>query len=374
MAKWPVGIRPSGKGIRIRIWRNGRLAHSETVEGDPYSPADLASAVKRRDELTARLRLGLALTPDDGDGIRLFEDVAQDYLNTHVADEQTVTRYANILNRNWMPHYAGWPITEITAKDIKARLSELPVSVKTRKNILIPLRGVLSHAEINPNPAAGIRFQKRQKPPVERYRPSERDALLDRLEGQDKVYFALLFATGLRPGEACGLLWEDYDGEQLSVTKQITMGRLKASTKTYERRKVYVPKWVRPLLNNHETRFKEGHIFLNTEGGPVKQTRYFNRAWRKAHKKARVPYRVPYTCRHTRAAELLSIGINPADAASQLGHSTEMFLRTYSEFIQEYAKDQSFDRFEATDKKPTNNEGGQRKSLNNMGWPRGLEP
>lgn len=374
MAKWPPGIRPSGKGIRVRIWRKGQLVHSETIEGNPHSKADLASAVKYRDTLTARLKLGLSLTPEDDEGIRLFEDVAQDYLNTHIADEDTVTKYANMLNRHWMPHYAGWPVTEITAKDIKARLAEMEVAIKTKKNILGPLRGVLGHAELNPNPAAGIRFKKRQKPPVERYRPQERVGLLDNLEGQDKVYFALLFATGLRPGEACGLLWEDYDGEQLSVTKQITRGKLKASTKTYERRRVYVPKWVRPLLNNHATRFKEGHIFLNTEGGPVKQTRYFNRAWVKAHKKARVPYRVPYTCRHTRAAELLSIGINPADAASQMGHSTEMFLRTYSEFIQEYAQDQSFDRFEVTDKKPTKSEEDGRKPLNKLGWPRGLEP
>lgn len=374
MAKWPPGVRPSGRGIRVRIWRKGRLVHSETIEGNPHSKADLASAVKYRDTLISRLKLGLSLTPEDDEGIRLFEDVAQDYLNTHVADEDTVTKYANMLNRHWMPHYAGWPVTEITAKDIKARLAEMEVSIKTKKNVLGPLRGVLVHAEINPNPAAGIRFKKRQKPPVERYRPHERATLLGHLSGQDKVYFALLFATGLRPGEACGLLWEDYDGEQLSVTKQITRGKLKASTKTYERRRVYVPKWVRPLLNNHATRFKEGHIFLNTEGGPVKQTRYFNRAWKKAHKKARVAYRVPYTCRHTRAAELLSIGINPADAASQMGHSTEMFLRTYSEFIQEYAQDQSFDRFEVTDKKPTKSEEDGSQPLRNMGWPRGLEP
>ena len=72
----------------------------------------------------------------------------------------------------------------------------------------------------------------------------------------------------------------------------------------------------------------------------------FNEKRKEAHKKARLAYRVPYICRHSRAAELLSIGINPPDAAKQLGHSTEMFYRVYSEFIEEYAGIQDTSRFE----------------------------
>ena len=66
-------------------------------------------------------------------------------------------------------------------------------------------------------------------------------------------------------------------------------------------------------------------------------------AWRKAHKDTGLAYRIPYTCRHTRAAELLSANVNPAAAAKQMGHTVEMFLRTYSEFIEEYADQQMFD-------------------------------
>jgi integrase len=159
-------------------------------------------------------------------------------------------------------------------------------------------------------------------------------------------YFSLLFATGLRPGEALGLTWPDYDGEELTVSKQITRRRLEASTKTSTRRRVYVPQWARPAINALPSRFKGGHLFVNTHGKPYLDTDVFNEAWRRAHKRARVPYRIPYTCRHTRAAELLSAGIDPADAARQLGHSTEMFLRTYSEFIEDYARDKERARFD----------------------------
>ena len=72
----------------------------------------------------------------------------------------------------------------------------------------------------------------------------------------------------------------------------------------------------------------------------------FNAAWRSAHKKARLTYRTPYACRHSRAAELLSMGIAPADAAKQMGHSLQMFFKTYAEFIEEYQGNTDLSRFE----------------------------
>lgn len=347
MAQWPKGIRPRGRGIQIRVWRNGKLAYSETLKGDPYKAADLASAVKRRDELLARQRLGLPLFEGDI-GKTTFTDMAQRYLNTLDIDPETVNKYTNQLNRYWNPYFASWPVQEITSRHIKDVLGDFDLAQKTKKNILIPLSGVFGYAGVVPNPASGVKFGKRRKAPVERYRPAERDKVLDALKGQDKVYFALLFATGLRPGEACALLWTDWDGEQLHISKQITRGRLKTRTKTFEDRKVYVPQWVRPILLKHTTRFDGGYIFQNSQGNPYRQTRYLNKAWEAAHKRARVRLRVPYTCRHTRAAELLSMGVAPADAASQLGHSVQVFFDTYSEFIAEYSDRQDFSRFEKT--------------------------
>lgn len=355
MAKWPAGIRPRGRGIQIQIWRHGKRIYTETVQGDPYKATDLASAVKRREELLARQRLGLPLFEGDS-GKRTFQDLAQRYLNTLDIDEQSVKGYTNILNRYWNVEFYGWPIDEIKTSHIKDVLGSLELSQKTKKNILIPLSGVFGYAGIIPNPASGVGFGKRKKAPIERYRPEERGKVLSKLSGQDRVYFSLLFATGLRPGEACALTWADWDGDQLWIAKQITKGKHKERTKTFVDRRVYVPKWVRPLLLQHTTRFDGGHIFKNTQGNPYSQTRYLNRAWKKAHKDARVRLRDPYTCRHTRAAELLSIGVAPADAAQQLGHSVQVFLDTYSEFIVEYSGNQDFSRFESTAQVPLQDE------------------
>lgn len=343
---WPTGIRPSGRGLRIRIWRNRQVLYSETVKCDPYDAGSLAAAVKRRDELEARARLGLPLFAGDDTPNKTVHQCAQAYLETLDAKYSTGVSYMNIYNRYWMPEIGGWPVSEVTATKIKEILARFKVSAKTKKNILVPLRGALDHAGIAPNPAAGIEFRKRQKAVVERYSPQQRAALLNALQGQNKVYFAILFGCGLRPGEALALQWSDYDGEELEVSKQITRRRLEQSTKTSVRRRVYVPKWVREILNAHPTRFAGEWIFTNQGGSYYRDTDILNEAWQAAHKKARVPYRVPYVCRHTRAAELLSTGITPADAAKQLGHSPEMFLRIYSEFIEQYARNQDKSRFE----------------------------
>ncbi len=346
MAKWPAGIRPRGCGIEIRIWRHTKLAYSETIQGDPYKKADLSAAIKRREELVARLRLGLPLFDGDS-GRKTFKVVAQKYLDSLDIDEQTIRGYRNQIKAYWLPLFDGWPVDDITTTHIKDALAGMSLSQKTKKNALIPLSRVFSYAGIIPNPAAGVTFGKRKKPSVDRYRPEERAKVLDKLEGQDRLYFALLFATGLRPGEACALQWSDWDGDQLHISKQITRGKAKARTKTFVDRRVYVPQWVRPLLLNHGTRFEGGYIFKNPHGQPYRQTRYLNKAWAKAHKSARIRMRVPYVCRHTRAAELLSMGVAPADAASQLGHSIQVFLNTYSEFMVEYSGRQDFARFES---------------------------
>lgn len=330
---WPAGIRPSGSGLLIRIWKDGRLIYHETMSvSGQITGSAITAAVKRRDWLKSRLNLGLSLGEEEGER-KLFSEVATDYLETLEARDNTIIEYHRIINGWWAPELGHYPIDEITGAKIKKVLAKMPVSTKTKRNRLIPLFGVFKYAEINP---PTIRLKKAAKNRVLRYSPQERENLLEKLGGDSRTYFALLFATGLRPGEALALEWSDYDGEYLNVTKSISKRRL-GPTKTGVTRRVYVPSRVRPALNEHHTRFAGGYIFTNSNDGPCLDTDIFNAAWRKAHTKCRIPYRIPYTCRHTRAAELLSQDVSPARAAQQLGHSVQMFLTIYSEFIEEYA-------------------------------------
>lgn len=42
------------------------------------------------------------------------------------------------------------------------------------------------------------------------------------------------------------------------------------------------------------------------------------------------------TTRHSRATELLSVGVNPAKAARQLGHDKGTFLKIYVDYMPDY--------------------------------------
>ena len=350
--RWPTGIGPHGNGIRIRLWKKGKTAYTETLAGDPYNASDLASATKRRKQLANRLALGLPLREDDDTEHQFFYQRAQDYLDTLDAEYSTHLSYEGIINKYWIPAFGNWIDADIKQIHIKRELAKYPIKNKTKKNILVPLRGVLDHAGINPNPAS-IKIKKQQKEAIKRYRPDERTALLSMLSGQNKVYFSLLLGCGLRTSEALAATWPDFDGECIKIHQSIVRRKLKHSTKTHEARKVYIPVWARTELEKHSTRFANGFIFLNSQGNHYCDTDIFNSAWSKAHddwnkknRKEQIPYRIPYTCRHTRAAELLSTGVQPGDAAKQLGHTLEMFLRTYSEWIEEYAGENDLSRFE----------------------------
>lgn len=374
------GIVYRGNGFQIKIWgKKGQLAHSETLQV-PYSKAGFTKAVKRREYLTSRKKMGLSLREHDG-GIQTFAEVAERWLASLQIDQDTIRGYWNILNQYWMEPYSRLPLCEITQADVMERLAATKLAIKTQKNIVGPLRQVLKHGGANPNPANEINWPKKKaiKRKAQRYLPEERRKIVEALAAlsvkfsaiasqnptqkarsdahwadQSQIFFPLLFATGLRPGEALGIQWSDYDGENISITKQYTRGKAKDATKTGHDRIVYVPTWVRPILDSHSTRFKAGPLFVGKRRSQLKDTKRLNPIWQEAHRLARVPLREPYVCRHTRASELLSNGVDPAEAAAQLGHSTQMFLETYSTFVAEYQGKRDMSRFESkTEHLPT---------------------
>lgn len=353
--RYPSGIYKRGNGLEIRIWQKGKLAYQETIPCNPTSKADIRRITKYREQLKVKIDLGIFFVEENAPNhLQPFSIMAQEYIKTFDGKHSTTIGYLSILNNHWMPLFRLHPCASITLRQIKNFLADLkhpdtgePITKKTRDNILGPLRGVLDYAEVSPNPARLIKTKKAQTKPKERYTPSERDKILNCFSGDIYVYFALFYGCGLRPGELKGLLRADYDGEHWQIHQQIVRRRLVNSTKTAHRRKVYVPDWVKAAIKTMPPRIDSPYFFVNENGGFFKDTRKFNRAWKKAHKRKQIRIRDPYTCRHTRAAELLSMGLMPAECAVQMGHSTTVFLNTYSEFIDEYAPNKDPRRFES---------------------------
>lgn len=375
--KWPTGIKPRGRGLQVEIWNRGRRVYSKILPCDPYSPADLAAAVEHRRDQLARVRLGQPLRGGDP-GVEIFADVADRWLSSLQIGKRQIRKYFTTLNSRWMPAYASWPVTDISTADIQERLAAMGVAVKTQKNYLTPLRGVLAHAGMNPNPCDAVTWPsmkraRKKNQRRERYTLDERARLLKRLDtlsvyhgklaeekptqgnktdahwsAQAALYFRIFFGIGTRPGETLALTREVYDGSFVWIEGQYVRSEYEDTTKTGNDRRVYVPTTLRPYLDNHPSRFTGGPILTGFQGGPLKDTKRLNKWWRTAHSKERIKYRDPYVCRHTRASELLSRGVSAAEGAYQLGHSIQMFAELYSTFIEEFRQEQDWSRFETS--------------------------
>lgn len=336
--KLPQGIRRRGTGLEIRLQHRGKK-YSQTITCNSEDASSIAAALRARNELRRQLRQGTLHPRDEDHGNVNFAKAAQSYIDSMDLEYSTALTYISILNTHWIPEFKDWHLGDIRASQVKTYIHKQDLSSKTKSNLLVPLRGVfiwaIEDGLLNDHPVLHIRSKKRQKPTIKIFTLAERARILSCLEehGQAFIYFALLFGTGMRVGEALGLKWENIFAETIHVDKSVVRGRLKQTTKTLQSRDVYVEPWLQKILREHHTRFSGEWLFVTDDGKPYTSAKTFNLAWGNALAQAGVPYRIPYTCRHSRASELLTMGVKPPFAALQLGHSVEMFFRTYAVWI-----------------------------------------
>ncbi|MEM6775594.1 MAG: tyrosine-type recombinase/integrase, partial [Pseudomonadota bacterium] len=150
-----------------------------------------------------------------------------------------------------------------------------------------------------------------------------------------------------RPGEALALRWQDYDGRRVQIHATHSQGKRKGATKTGERRRVYVPEWVRGRMEELPTRADVGAMFVGHHGEPLLKKVNINAIWRDALAECGYEQQDPYVCRHSRAAELLSMGkASIAECAYQMGHSEAVFVGIYAEMIEEFRPEGDYSQFE----------------------------
>ena len=161
--------------------------------------------------------------------------------------------------------------------------------------------------------------------------------------------WVLLATTGLRLGEALGLLWSDIDfaGDRLvmnrALQRQPGIGYVFVEPKTARsRRTVYLAPGTMAALTAHRRRQFEdqlaagpdwsqtGLVFASAMGRPIDGTST-NDAFRRALNQAGLPRIRIHDLRHAAATHLLRRGVHPKVVQELLGHSTiSLTLDTYS--------------------------------------------
>lgn len=144
----------------------------------------------------------------------------------------------------------------------------------------------------------------------------------------------------MRTSEAAGIRWPNIDlfNSSMLVAEAIVRGAKKDTTKTNVARTVALNSRALGALKRQakHTRMAGEHVWLDPRyGTPWEEERAFRRSyWTPALKRLGIRYRAPNNMRHTYATMMLMAGRTPAWCAMQLGHSVEMFLRTYSKWLQ----------------------------------------
>lgn len=371
----PKGIDELKNGrLRLRVTHNGRT-HTLSTKLLWSDNIHRAEAIKQLMDFRGRI-YGNRLETRDHNSPR-WEDALDVYLSKMDVGQITGNKYLPMLNNFWTPHFHHMYLTDITTVMIENILAAARhystgarLSVSRQKNLKSALSQVFVKNKMNPNPCDTVEIftNKAQREGQARdpsklydddgrlypdviYSYKERDALLDQLEGDCRLYYALQFGCGLRPsGECLGLQWEDFHLKDktpyLHLQRQmaengVIVHRLKSETD----RIVYLPPWVIGEIeraSKAHPKFRKGFIFKDEKGSPLRKPQTFIRRWKQAHEAVGLQYRDSYVCRHFRASELLSNGADTVRSAAQLGHSVQTHMAVYAKLRDNLAPEDAY--------------------------------
>lgn len=321
------------------------------VNGTPAAPtpANVKWAYRLAGEIRDRIRHGtfsmaeyfpLAGTGGTPTTVSVQLDA---WLAAQRIEASTRAGYASVI-KFWKPLLGDKALRTLKHSDILGALATRPdLSGKTVNNRVSVLREALELAVLDKlmpdNAAAHIPSAKWQRLAVDPFTAEEADRIVATMaEPQVANYTAFKFFTGLRTGESFGLRWPDVDlpSGRIVVRESIVGGEEKASTKTNVARTVFLNSRALAALKAQKahTFLAGAHVFHDPRdderwGGEPK----FRWYWVPALKRLGIRHRRPYNTRHTYAAMMLMAGMRPAFCAGQMGHSVEVFLRTYAKWI-----------------------------------------
>jgi len=166
-----------------------------------------------------------------------------------------------------------------------------------------------------------------------------------------KALFSLLISTGMRPGEALGLKWQDIDFNKKRIHVQRALSRTKDGWSLDEpktsrsKRSIPIPPGVIKDLKEHRIEQKKQRleakkyndidlVFAGKSGNPPDYRHIYERHFKPILKMEDLPDIRLYDLRHTCATLLLAAGENPKIVSERLGHaSVTMTLDTYSHVL-----------------------------------------
>lgn len=305
-----------------------------------------------------------------------FTKFTYNWLQNASLSKSTKHGYKNIITNYLIPAFGSMSLKDIKLSHIQSFQKKLvdKCSNKYINNIIGCLSSIMTYAVqndiIDKNPCSQIKKQKVKLVTVMPYSSDDIDKILE----YSKEYYpgwTLFFAFGLfedlRTGEIFALTWNDFklldehnnliqlkSREELEsvlsdeksklcieISKTITSGELKNSTKTDRTRILPIQSILKPYISGHLDKFynnKIDYIFYNKSGEYYKRYPSAARKWNKILEACNIEHRQLYQNRHNFAINFLKAGATHNQAARMLGHTTSaMVISRYGNYQEDIA-------------------------------------
>ena len=288
-------------------------------------------------------------------------DWAEEWLATWCNNMAPRTRadYAAMFRRHLTPELRARKLASLTSADIQHFVNQLVASGLGPRSVAMAhgaIRACLNKAvklgKLPRNVARDAELPRKVHKELTIFTAAEARRFCEAVRDDKwEALFVLMIHTGLRPGEALGLKWSDFDGHALRIQRSLVRvaGReaFLEDTKTPKgRRLIPVGPQVLDVLQQHRRRQVEwrlrlgssyedrGLIFANEFGGFADVHNITSRHFKPILKRERLPPIRLYDLRHSCATLLLEAGEHPKVVQERLGHSSIVLtLDTYSHIL-----------------------------------------
>ena len=356
--------RPSGDGMvrkrEDRRWE-GRIVVGHKEDGAPIFHYALAKTQKELlDKLHRDMELyqGVELTEDSRMTLGQWLDCWMEDYGADTLRPNTLHSYEQYIRCYIKPYLGDKVVSRITAQDVqklytklkrKGRVHDHPecgheLSDSMVRRIHAMLHRCLRDAEtahvIPRNPTAGAVLPKASARPRQILTREQVQTFLAAVDGNEvwRDFFYTELTTGLRRGEICGLMWQDFDerAETLKIVRSVSAPKAGVveigETKTDRgRRTIRLPPSTAARLKERRKHAVSQWIFPEplVPEKPVRPTAAYY--WMKRIlREAGLPDVTLHGLRHTFATHALASGVDAKTLSGILGHTNASFtLDTY---------------------------------------------
>jgi integrase len=355
MGRGGSGVRVRDKSIQIGFTLDGRFQrHTLMLNGKPMAPtaANVKHAHRVAAEIREKIKHGIFVVSEyfgvNGTAPTSVAAQIEAWLSAQRIEASTLAGYTSAA-KFWKAAIGDKLLRALKPSDILTVLAGRPdLSGKTINNYVSVLREACALAVLDrviaENPVGAVPRAKHQKAPADPFTREEVELIVADMRQHYPepvaAYVEFAFFTGMRTSELAGLQWGSVGlrSKVAVVSEALVRGQAKDNTKTNVEREVMLNSRAMNALRIQKPHsFLAGaHVWLDPRyGTPWNEERAFRRSyWTPTLKRLGIRYRRPYCMRHTYATMMLMAGRPPAWCARQLGHSVEVFLRTYARWLQ----------------------------------------